>query len=77
MLFRSQKGRLNFWSLHLLAIDKLTGAKLLDEKSAAQPGFRSVNVNASDRYVELRSYNERVRLYPVEKSASAGQSGGQ
>jgi outer membrane protein assembly factor BamB len=71
-----QKGRLNFWSLHLLAIDKLTGAKLLDEKSAAQPGFRSVNVNASDRYVELRSFNERVRLYPVEKSASAGQSGG-
>jgi hypothetical protein len=71
-----QKGRLNFWSLHLLAIDKLTGAKLLDEKSAAQPGFRSVNVNASDRFVELRSFNERVRLYPVEKSASAGQSGG-
>ncbi|MGE5193274.1 MAG: PQQ-binding-like beta-propeller repeat protein, partial [Deltaproteobacteria bacterium] len=71
-----QKGRLNFWSLHLLAIDKLTGTKLLDEKSAAQPGFRSVSVNATDRYVELRSYNERVRLYPVDKSASAGQSGG-
>jgi hypothetical protein len=72
-----QKGKLHFWSLHLMAIDKLSGTKLLDEKSAAQPGFRSVTVNASDRYVELRSYNERVRLYPVEKSASAGQSGGQ
>lgn len=72
-----QKGKLNFWSLHLVAIDKLSGLKLLDEKSAAQPGFRSVTVSAAERYVELRSYNERVRLYPVEKSASAGQSGGQ
>jgi outer membrane protein assembly factor BamB len=72
-----QKGKLNFWSLHLLAIDKYSGTKLLDEKSAAQPGFRSVTVSAAERYVELRSYNERVRLYPVEKSASAGQSGGQ
>jgi hypothetical protein len=72
-----QKGKLHFWSLHLMAIDKLSGTKILDEKSAAQPGFRSVTVNASDRYVELRSYNERVRLYPVEKAASAGQSGGQ
>ncbi len=72
-----QKGKLNFWSLHLLAIDKHSGVKLLDERSAAQPGFRSVTVSAAERYVELRSYNERVRLYPVEKSASAGQSGGQ
>ncbi len=72
-----QKGNLNFWSLHLLAIDKFSGTKLLDERSAAQPGFRSVTVNAAERYVELRSYNERLRLYPVEKSASAGQSGGQ
>ncbi|HLJ11092.1 MAG TPA: hypothetical protein VKU82_07880, partial [Planctomycetaceae bacterium] len=71
-----QKGKVHFWSLHLLAIDKLSGAKLLDEKSAAQPGFRSVTVSAVDRFVELRSYNERVRLYPVEKSAAAGQSGG-
>lgn len=71
------KGKLNFWSLHLMAIDKLSGTKLLDEKSAAQPGFRSVTVSAADRYVELRSYNERVRLYPVEKSAAAGQSGGE
>jgi outer membrane protein assembly factor BamB len=71
------KGKLHFWSLHLLAIDKISGARLLDEKSPAQPGFRSITVSAADRYVELRSYNERVRLYPEDKPASAGQSGGQ
>ena len=71
-----QKGRLNLWSLQLLVIDKRTGTKLLDEKSSAQPGFRSITISTSDRYVELRSYQERVRIYPIEKSASAGQSGG-
>jgi outer membrane protein assembly factor BamB len=70
------KGRLPVWTLHLIAIDKLTGARLLDEKTISQPGFRSVNVNAADRYVELRSYSERLRLYPADKPASAGQSGG-
>ena len=70
------KGRLPVWSLHLVAIDKLTGTKLLDEKTISQPGFRSVTVNAADRYVELRSYSERLRLYPADKPASAGQSGG-
>ncbi len=72
-----RKGRQQIWSLHLLVLDKLSGRKLLDEKSSAQPGFRSVTVSAVDRYVELRSYNERVRLFPVDKSAIEGSSGGQ
>ncbi len=66
-----------FGSLHLLAIDKLSGVKLLDEKSSVQPGFRSINVNANERYVELRGVNDRVRLYPVERSADPGTSGGE
>ena len=37
-----------------LVLDDLSGTKLLDEKSSAQPGFRSVTVSAVDRYVELR-----------------------
>ena len=71
-----QKGRLNLWSLQLLVIDKHSGTRLLDEKSSAQPGFRSITISTSDRYIELRSYQERVRIYPIDKSASAGQSGG-
>lgn len=72
-----QKGKLNYWSLHLVAFDKLTGNKLLDEKSAGQPGFRSITVSTAERYVELRGYNERIRLHPVEKTAAAGASGGE
>jgi len=71
------RGRLSFSSLHLVVIDKISGTRLLDEKSGTQPGLRSITVNASDRFIELRSNSERVRLYPVDKQASAGQSGGQ
>jgi outer membrane protein assembly factor BamB/tetratricopeptide (TPR) repeat protein len=80
LIFSSRKyetrGKFSFSSLHLVVIDKISGTKLLDEKSGAQPGLRSITVNASDRFVELRSNAERVRLYPVDKQASAGQSGG-
>lgn len=72
-----QKEKLNYWSLHLVVLDKLSGAKLLDEKTASQPGFRSVTVNTAERYIELRGWNDRVRLYPIEKSATAGESGGE
>lgn len=59
---------------HLVAIDKLSGAKLLDARSAAQPGIRSINVSAAERYIELRGFNDRVRLYPVEKPNTAGEA---
>jgi outer membrane protein assembly factor BamB len=72
-----KKGRPQIVSLHMLVLDKISGAKLLDEKTQAQPGFRSITVSAADRYVELRSYNERVRIFPVDKSAIEGSSGGE
>ncbi|MSR57381.1 MAG: hypothetical protein EXS05_06890 [Planctomycetaceae bacterium] len=71
-----QKEKLSYWMLHLVVIDKLSGAKLLDEKSASQPGFRSVTVSIAERFIELRGWSDRVRLYPIEKSATAGESGG-
>jgi hypothetical protein len=36
---------------------------------------RGLTVNASERYVELRAYNERLRLRPVEKTALEGSTG--
>jgi hypothetical protein len=79
LVFSSRKyernGKLNYWTQHLVALDKVSGAKLLDTRTAAQQGIRSVNVNIADRYVELRGFNDRVRLYPIEKSAATGESG--
>ena len=65
------KGQLNFWSMHLVALDKKTGTRKLDEKSAQQPGFRSLTINARDRYIELRGWNDRLRLYPSDQAAIA------
>jgi outer membrane protein assembly factor BamB len=69
-----RKGAVHVWSLSLLALDKQNGARLIDVSAPSQPGFRSVTVNAAERFVELRGYNERVRLYPIEERAAAGQS---
>jgi outer membrane protein assembly factor BamB/tetratricopeptide (TPR) repeat protein len=63
------KGQMNFWSMHLVALDKSTGVRKLDEKSAQQPGFRSLTINARDRFIELRGWNDRLRLYPSEQAA--------
>jgi hypothetical protein len=63
------KGQMNFWSMHLVALDKATGVRKLDEKSAQQPGFRSLTINARDRFIELRGWNDRLRLYPSEQAA--------
>ena len=60
---------MNFWSMHLVALDKATGVRKLDEKSAQQPGFRSLTINARDRFIELRGWNDRLRLYPSEQAA--------
>ena len=65
------KGQMNFWSMHLVALDKRTGTRKLDEKSAQQPGFRSLTINARDRYIELRGWNDRLRLYPSDQAAVA------
>ncbi|MFM7160424.1 MAG: PQQ-binding-like beta-propeller repeat protein, partial [Planctomycetaceae bacterium] len=68
--FQNQ-GQVNFWSMHFVAIDKQTGTKLLDEKSAQQPGFRSLTVTPDGRSIELRGWNDRTRLYPSDQAAAS------
>jgi hypothetical protein len=58
--------------MHMIALDKQTGAKVLDEKSAQQPGFRSLSINSAERYIELRGWNDRLRLYAADPTAEAG-----
>jgi outer membrane protein assembly factor BamB len=63
-------GNHHLWTLNLVALDKQTGAKLLDANAPAQNGFRSLIVNMSDRFVELRGYGERVRLQATKSVVS-------
>jgi hypothetical protein len=73
LVFASRKyegrGDSGYWSLAILAIDKRSGRKLLNVSSPSQSGFQSMSVNLAEKFIELRSYNERVRLVP--KTAAA------
>ena len=62
------------WLLSLVVYDKFTGEKLLDQQAPPQSGFRNLIVHPSDHSVELRGYNERVRMLPVQKTAAAPEA---
>lgn len=66
-----KNGAFPMWSLTMVVLDKFTGAKLIDQQVMPQTSFRNLTVNSAERYVELRGYNERIRLTPVKKTASA------
>jgi|GEM_PF-572190 len=65
-----RKGQLSYWSLGVVAIDKKTGRKLIDTKSPFNSSFQSVDVNLADRYIELRSYNSRIRLIATDRKTA-------
>lgn len=66
-----RKNNLNYWKMDLLAIDKKSGRRLLEVPMPTNSGFRSMNINLPDRYIELRSYNEIIRLEAVDKKTAA------
>jgi outer membrane protein assembly factor BamB len=53
---------LNTWAFGIVALEKQTGRKLLESTFPTQTGFQSFAVNVLENYVELRSYQERLRL---------------
>ena len=58
----------------LLAIDKKTGKKLYDHSFPTNYGtLQQLRINLRDRYVELKSYNERIRLQ-VSKTTTLSKS---
>ena len=62
-----QKGNMNFGTLSIQAIHKHSGKVLHDSTSPSMySGFHSIQVNASEPSIELRSYNLRMRLVPTD-----------
>jgi len=53
-------------NLHLLMLDQWTGKNLFELKMQAPGGFSEAVINLPERYVELRSYVERLRVLPGE-----------
>ncbi len=54
---------LAYWSMKILMLDRWTGRELAQETMPSNGGYRSMHLNLSERYIDLRSYNERIRIY--------------
>jgi outer membrane protein assembly factor BamB len=66
-----RKNNLNYWKMDILVIDKTSGRRLLDTPIPMNNGFQSMTINLSDRYIELRSSSEIIRLEAVDKKTAA------
>jgi outer membrane protein assembly factor BamB len=73
MVFSSRRyerqGNMGNWETSLLVIDKKSGRELIDAQLASQysGGFQALKLNASERSVELVSYNQRIRLVAKDR----------
>ena len=70
-----RKNRMSFWKLRLAAIDRQTGRSLIDLQTGTSSSFRSMHVNMDERWLQLESYNQRIRLYAVEPGQEAAEAG--
>lgn len=59
-------GMISHALMSFLAIDKRTGRQLIDVEIPSNQYYGSFSVNLSDRYVEFRTYNQRLRLVAVK-----------
>ncbi len=56
------------WKLSLLAIDRQHGKVVHQSDIQVQSSFQQMSVNMQEEFVELRTYNDRLRLFPSAKS---------
>jgi hypothetical protein len=75
--FQSEQRRnVHVQTVRLVAIDKRTGRIVAEmNRPSAGGGFQQFALSRSERFIELRSYNERVRIQATEPRAGAGGGG--
>lgn len=52
------------WKLALQAIDRQHGKVVHQSEVQLQSGFHQLSINMQEQYVEMRTYNDRLRLMP-------------
>lgn len=57
-------------STHLLVLDKRTGRKLVEETVPTSISLGSLRVSLAERFIELQSSNQRIRLIAEDRQAS-------
>ena len=56
--------------LKYVVVDKQTGSVFLNDE-AASSGLRTFTMNMDDRYVEIRTYNMRIRMMAVDSETAS------
>jgi outer membrane protein assembly factor BamB len=67
-----RNGEFGHWSFNLLVLDKRTGHEVLKTTDPSASNFKTLEVNMAEKYIELRSFNQRLRLMAADPSRSDG-----
>jgi outer membrane protein assembly factor BamB len=62
---------LGYWRMNLLVLDKRTGTTLIETTGSGNYAFQSIEVNAAEHYVELRTNNQILRLQADDSARAA------
>lgn len=75
---RGNNDDFGLWTQKLLAVDKFSGNEVLKTSLAPASGFREMTVNPAEGTLELRGYDQRIRLVPtaVPDDGAAKPAGG-
>jgi len=67
-----KNGEFSHWSFNMLVLDKRTGREMLKAIDPAASNFKTLEVNMAEKYIELRSFNQRLRLMASDPSRTDG-----
>jgi outer membrane protein assembly factor BamB/tetratricopeptide (TPR) repeat protein len=67
-----RSGEFGHWSFNLLVLDKRTGHEVLKATDPSASNFKTLEVNMAEKYIELRSFNQRLRLMASDHSRTGG-----
>jgi len=56
------ENRLGYWRMNLLVLDRRTGETRIESSGSGNYAFQSISVNPAERFVELRTNNQILRL---------------
>ena len=67
-----KNGEFGHWSFNLLVLDKRTGHEVLKATDPSASNFKTLEVNMAEKYIELRSFNQRLRLMALDPAKTGG-----
>ena len=67
-----KSGEFGHWSFNLLVLDKRTGKDILKAVDPSASTLKTLEVNMAEKYIELRSLNQRLRLIASDRSKTGG-----